>query len=164
MLDNVPATVERYKVSRQTVDDTWAMLREGAVEEVETVVLWLGQVLNETTAEVLAPFCPPQVAYRGPDGLAVEIPQEVLTQIIGALPRGIHILVRLHTHPSDAYHSSTDDRNMVIAHEGAISIVVPRFALGPADLGLCSVNVLERNGHWRELDEPAVKARFEIVG
>ena len=48
---------------------------------------------------MLAAIRPAQVAYRGPDGFAVEVPQDVLTQPVAALPEGIYVLVRVHHTP-----------------------------------------------------------------
>lgn len=162
MLDHVPPTIERYELSHHVLDDTWEMLAEPGRDRVEAVVLWLGCVPEDTRGEVLAAIRPEQVAYRSPDGLAVEVPQEVLTQLVATLPEGIHVLVRVHSHPTDAYHSTTDDRNMIIGHVGAVSIVVPRFATGTVDLRTCSVNILGRDGRWRELTQDEIDATFDV--
>jgi hypothetical protein len=163
MLDHVPASVRSYAVPQRVLDETWQFLREVGEEGLEAVALWLGQVPEEESAEILGALTPPQIAYRGPDGLAVEVPQDVLTKLIGALPARVHILVRLHTHAGEAYHSRLDDTNMLIAHTGAISIVVPDFATGPADLRRCSVNVLGADGRWSELNRREVEARFTVT-
>ena len=158
----LPTSTTIYRLTQAILDETWQMLRGPGEEQLEAVVLWLGQVHQSDRAEVLAPLFPPQVAYRSLDGLAVEIPQDVLTELIGALPAGVQILARVHSHPTEAYHSPLDDCNMVIGHEGAISIVVPRFATGPARLCDCSINQLKRDGDWRELPEREVRSRFEL--
>lgn len=162
-LDHVPATIRRYDLPRGVLQETWELLREGGREGVEAVVLWLGRVPEATRAVVLAAFSPPQIAYRSEGGLAVEVPQEALTQLIGALPAGVHVLVRVHSHAGAAYHSALDDTNMLIAHEGAVSVVVPDFAAGNPDLVRCSVNVLGRDGRWGELTVPEIAERFNIT-
>ena len=162
-LDHVPATVRHYDVPDRVMHETWELLREGGREGVEAVVLWLGRVPDATRAIVLAAFAPPQIAYRSADGLAVEVPQDALTQLIGTLPPGVHVLVRVHSHAGSAYHSALDDTNMLIAHEGAVSVVVPNFAAGDPDLARCSVNVLRRDGRWRELTGHEVAERFSVT-
>ena len=67
-------------------------------------------------------------------GLAVMIPDWAVSELITGLPVGAHVPVRVHSHPGDAYHSSTDDTNRLLSHRGAISIVVPDFARHDPDL------------------------------
>jgi hypothetical protein len=155
-----PTTATVYQLTQPILDETWELLREPGAEGLEGVVLWLGRMSAADRADVLAPFFPPQIAYRSEDGLAVEVPQDALTQIIGALPAGVRILARVHSHPTGAYHSRLDDRNMIIGHEGAISIVVPHFAMGPSQLLACSVNQLERARGWRALSLDEIRTRF----
>ena len=157
-----PTTSTVYHLTQPILDETWELLREPGTEGLEGVVLWLGRMSAADHANVLAPFFPPQVAYSSEDGLAVEVPQDALTQIIGALPAGVQMLARVHSHPTGAYHSPLDDRNMIIGHEGAISIVVPHFAMGPSQLLACSVNQLERTGAWRALSPDEIRARFTL--
>jgi hypothetical protein len=38
------------------------------------------------------------------------------------------ILAQVHSHPEQAFHSKADDKWAVIRHEGALSLVLPRFA------------------------------------
>jgi proteasome lid subunit RPN8/RPN11 len=148
----VPPTLRHLNVPRHVLEETWALLREPGEQGLEGTVLWPGRVLDATTGEVLAAYRPTQVAYRSEHGVAVEIPQEALTDLIAALPDGVHLLARVHTHPGKAYHSRVDDGNMVIGHIGAVSVVVPDFAAGPPSLDGCSVNRLGADGRWVELD------------
>jgi hypothetical protein len=71
-------------------------------------------------------------------------------------------LASLHTHPGNAFHSDTDDTNMLFSHHGAISIVIPNFGRDPIDLGECSVNELRHGRGWIELDAAEVEERFTI--
>ena len=162
MLQHVPPTIARYALTGDILDTTWAFLRERGEREVEAVVLWVGVVHDEAHAEVLVAIPPPQIAYRSDDGLWVEIPQDGLSELIGALPAGVQVLARVHSHPGEAYHSDLDNTNMVIAHEGAISIVVPDFGDCAVSLGVCSVNRLRADGRWDELNPGAVSAMFEV--
>ncbi|MCW2984443.1 MAG: hypothetical protein JWR63_2013 [Conexibacter sp.] len=154
----VPPTLSNFSVPKQVLEDTWALLREPGEERLEAIVLWLGGVLDSRRAEILAAYRPEQVAYRSELGLAVEIPQAALTALVAALPEGVHPLVRVHSHPTHAYHSPVDDRNMVIGHVGALSVVVPDFAAGLASLEGCSVNRLDADGRWTELGPAQTEA------
>jgi hypothetical protein len=162
-LAHVPPTLREYQVPQAVLDQTWEFLRERGREEVEGVVLWLGTVADPEHASVLAAMPPAQIAYRSEEGLSVAIPQDELSALIGALPHGVHVLARVHSHGDEAYHSQLDDTNMVIAHQGAISIVVPGFAAGPVSLLACSVNELLADGSWRELTPHAASALLVIA-
>lgn len=161
-MNRIPATLHRYLVPAQVLQDSRRLLRDGGRQGLETVVVWVGYVIDETTAAVMAAIRPGQVAYRGDDGCAVEVPPEALSELIAALPDGMFVLARLHTHPTVAYHSPVDDTNMLISHNHAISIVVPFFAADPLDLLRCSVNELVHGHGWAELTADEITERFEI--
>ena len=163
MLSHIPPTVRRYVVRQSVVKETWALLREAGEDGFESTVLWVGRVPDPETAEVLIPIRPRQVAYRSPEGVSVEVPQDALTELIASLPDHVHVLVRVHSHPGEAFHSSLDDTNMLISHNGALSIVVPDFGRGAADLLECSVNELRHGEGWRELSRNEVDERFVIA-
>ena len=161
-MSRIPPTVHRYRVSADTIDRTRRFLGRRGEHGLEATVLWLGRVINQTTAEILIPYAPEQIAYRSEDGVAVEVTAEGLSNLISKLPEGIFVLCRVHSHPSKAYHSDTDDQNLIIAHPGAISIVVPDFARDPIKLSGCSVNELQPDGRWRELTHDEVAWRFAV--
>ena len=161
-MSRVPPTLATYTISRQVLIDTQELLRGPGLRGFEAVVLWVGTVDDETSATIHAAVRPGQNAVRSDQGCAVEVPPDALSALISALPAGMFVLARLHTHPSEAYHSPVDDTNMLIAHDGAVSIVVPDFAAAPLNLGACSVNELRSGSGWRELDDDEVERRFDI--
>jgi hypothetical protein len=159
----IPPTLRRYRVEAETIELTGEFLARRGEAGLEATVLWLGRVVDPETAEVIAPFAPEQIAYRSEEGVAVEVTQDGLSELISELPDGVFVLCRVHSHPGAAYHSDTDDENMIIGHPGAISIVVPHFAREPIDLAHCSVNELQADGSWRELGAGEVRERFEVA-
>lgn len=40
------------------------------------------------------------------------------------------VAAQVHSHPREAFHSKADDRWAIVRHEGALSLVVPNFAIG----------------------------------
>jgi len=61
-------------------------------------------------------------------------------QLALALEAGERWLARIHSHPAQAFHSSTDDANPGLTAEGAVSIVVPFFGLGlRGGIGACAL-------------------------
>jgi hypothetical protein len=39
------------------------------------------------------------------------------------------IAAQIHTHPKRAFHSAADDKWAIVRHTGALSLVIPHFAL-----------------------------------
>jgi len=71
--------------------------------------------------------------------------------MVVALEPDERFLARIHSHPAGAFHSVTDDRNPVLTHQGAVSIVVPYFGLG-LRRGLDACAVYRRTGQdWLDL-------------
>ena len=155
----VPPTLRHYLVPSQVLAETHDLLWDQGRRGLEAVVVWVGRVVDATTGEVVVAVRPRQVAYATAEGVAVEVTQEGLSELISALPDGTAVLARVHTHPGGAYHSHVDDGNMLVAHRGAVSIVVPDFAREPIDLQRCSVNELTEHG-WRELGPEERATRF----
>ena len=152
-----------YRIPAHVVADTHAALAERGAEGFEAVVVWVAREQQRADVEVLQAVVPPQIALRGEDGLAVMIPDWAVSELITSLPPGTYIPIRVHSHPRDAFHSSTDDLNRLLSHRGAVSIVVPDFARAALDLGGCSVNELGTDFEWRELDPDEIARRFLIV-
>ena len=158
----IPPTIERYVVEPDVVKFSEEFLQARGAEGLEAVVLWLGPALDDETAHVVDGYVPQQVAHRSLLGVSVEITREGLSRLIEDLPPGIFVLARVHSHPTDAYHSEVDDENLVISHPRAISIVVPFFAENGIHLTECSINELEHGKGWRELSSEEVAQRFLI--
>jgi hypothetical protein len=159
----IPPTLLYYSLSRETLERTGDFLRRRGEEGLEATVVWLGRVLDETHAEIVDAYAPEQIGYSSDEGVAVEVTREGLSELIRRLPEGIFVLVRVHSHPADAYHSAVDDENMLISHERAISIVVPDFARADINLADCSVNELRHGEGWRELGATEVAERFTVT-
>ena len=107
-------------------------------------------VIPEQTAGP-APFCWVEVTEAGKLALAAAL---------GADERYVS---RIHSHPTEAFHSPTDDANPAITHEGALSIVVPDFGAGLAR-GLNACAVLRRTrGRWVDLPAGPVRDQFVVV-
>ena len=159
----IPPTLRNYFVPERVLAETRTFLRGRGERGVEGVVLWLGEIIDDETGSVIAAYIPEQIAHRSELGVAVEVTREGLTHLIAGLPEGVFVLIRVHSHPTDAFHSDLDDDNMVISHANAISIVVPDFAREPIALERCSVNELHHDQGWVELGPADVRARFRVT-
>jgi JAB domain-containing protein similar to deubiquitination enzymes len=144
------ASVARIVVPRTVIDETWKALRAFGNEGCEGFVLWLGHV-ERGAANIKTALVPTQESIRGEDGVGYFVNSQTLFELNRELHRsGLRLLAQVHSHPTDAYHSLTDDAYAVVTTEGGFSIVVPDFAVDDPDPTACAIYRL-REGRWREL-------------
>ena len=61
---------------------------------------------------------------------------------------------QVHSHPTNAYHSSTDDSYPLATLVGALSVVIPNFARhAPADIDDWAWLRLSEQGEWEPAGE-----------
>jgi hypothetical protein len=149
-------------IEASVIHETEAFLMERGTHGVEGAALWLGSMESDTAARIHTVYVPAQVAYRSSAGLAVEIRPGELSRLIEWLPPEVFVLARVHSHGERAYHSETDDQNLVVGHVGAVSIVVPGFARLGLQLDRCAVHLLERGSGWRRLTPSETIERFRV--
>ncbi len=159
--DCVPPTICRYKVSLAVLRSTAKALRRVGQGREEAAVLWQGRILSNTEAEVTKLIVPKQIA--GPAHFNISVEERL--RIIDELNKvGEFILIQLHTHPKEAFHSEADDRLAVTKHLHAISIVVPHFGNHwSGALAEASLHLNLGGGLWRKLTEAEVLQFFGIV-
>lgn len=68
---------------------------------------------------------------------------------------GLRLIAQVHSHPTVAYHSETDDRYAVATTIGCFSLVVPDFAARPFALADCATYRLSALGVWEPVDTSA---------
>lgn len=142
MLVNCPSNV---------VETTLIELRAAGRAACECVVLWLGR-RNGGSIMIEEAYRPLQTAkvdmfYISPSGM---------TELHAKLHQ-LRCLVaaQIHSHPGQAFHSRADDRWAIVRHEGALSIVVPNFAVDTTvDSFFNRVKVyrLSATGQWVEVN------------
>ena len=151
--------VEKYLVPRAILRDSATTLRSLSGNRRESVILWIGTRVAEV-ALVKRIAVPSQIA----SSKHFEVPLRERFRIIrDVASSGEKLLVQLHTHPNEAFHSFVDDRIALPRHTGGISIVVANFGVGwEGDLKETSVNRHLGGGSWEELNQEAVTHLFEI--
>lgn len=105
---------------------------------------------------------PEQYAMSTERGLLVTVPGEALFEVNKAVhERGEILGAQVHSHPTDAYHSDTDDEFPLVTLVGALSIVIPSFGRNaPEDIDEWAWYRLSKRARW----EPASKTTaIEIV-
>jgi hypothetical protein len=127
-------------------------LREVGTHGCEGLALWIGTILNDE-AQIKQYIVPKQLPTRSPDGLSVHVDGQTLHELNVWLHQNqLRLFAQVHSHGEHAYHSDTDDEHSVLTTLGALSIVVPHFAVAPFSFKSCAVLRLTEAG-WVELTE-----------
>lgn len=153
-------SVQTFRVPQAVVDDTWRALRAYGAEGNEGFVLWLGEI-GDRIANIARAYVPPQVPIRSEDGVGYFVTSDTLFRLNQTLHASrLRLIAQVHSHPRDAYHSSTDDAFAVVTTEGGMSIVVPNFASDTPSPARCAVYRL-RKGLWTELSRNEVEVALD---
>jgi len=143
--------VERFRVPGEILNQTIDLLQEIGDYGLESFVLY-GGVLRDggRVIECRTVYRPRQLPMRTPYGLAVSVPGEELARLnLLLFERGEILAVQVHSHPTDAYHSETDDVYPLVTLLGSVSGVAPDFAKGGIDdLGRWAWYRLVGIGEW----------------
>lgn len=154
--------VERVVVPRALADAAQDHLRAVGRQGFEGFALWAGRRAG-AEFRVEDTIIPAQQGLRSEDGLCVAVGGEELFRINRHLfASGQTLVAQLHSHPTDAYHSTTDDAYPIVTTAGALSLVVPDFAVRRFSLAECAVYRLDPGRGWVEL-APTAAARLVCI-
>lgn len=138
------------------------MLRRCGKNGDEGMVLWVGTV-RPSKATVESVLVPPQNPIRSEDGVGYFITGETLREVNMYLSKNrLRLIAQVHSHPTEAYHSETDDRYAIVTAEGGISIVVPDFARDPLRLPRCAVYRLTHS-IWQPLSNQQIERLLVVI-
>jgi hypothetical protein len=125
------AEVEEFVVPLDLIDQTLEPLQEAGRQGYEAFVLWGGRLDGPNRFEFVSAYFPEQTTSRGEDGLLVAVEGEALFRVNRAFyGEGLALAGQVHSHPTDAYHSDTDDAYPLMTLTGGLSGVVPDFGHG----------------------------------
>ncbi len=145
--------LELISVSRTIVHETEGHLRRAGRRGLELFVLWSG-TLSAPEFTVRTVHVPPQTSYRMKSGLMVRVDGDALHQLNSWLYEHREVLaVQVHAHPTNAFHSDTDDTYPIVTATGSISIVAADFCRDGLISDTSAVYRLGENG-WDGLDPP----------
>ena len=132
---SVLAAVDEFVVPLELVEQTLEPLQEAGSRGYEAFVLWGGTIADGGKSfEFASAFFPAQTTSRGEEGLLVVVDGDALFRANRAFYERGHVLAgQVHSHPADAYHSSTDDDFPLMTLVGGISAVVPNFGAAGSD-------------------------------
>lgn len=135
-----------YRISLEMLEATFEHFRQCGRGRAECQTLWISSWANpEMISRVIHPK---HTAHPG--GFVVD--DAWLNEFwleLGETNCGIR--VQVHTHPSEAFHSKSDDEHPVIHKPGFLSLVIPNFALGPIGFKDAYLTEIQPDGGWRQV-------------
>jgi hypothetical protein len=154
--------INQFEVAAEIVERTEAAMRRAGGDGYELFVLWTGTRSGDTFT-VRTPHVPAQTSYRHDSGLCVRVDGNELHRLNQWLYEAREVLaVQIHTHPTRAYHSSTDDTYPIVTETGGLSIVLPDFAAhGLTGPGVATYR-LATSG-WRRLRDRAATRLLKVT-
>ena len=152
-----------FIVPKDVCDQTDWALREGGLGGNERFVLWSGVIDNDRFLARTF-HSPKQTAYQLPSGLCVRIEADELHRLNRWLyENGERLAVQVHSHPTEAFHSDTDDAFPMVTTLGGLSLVVPDFCRNGVRGPDTALYRLARAG-WEELSLAEARRVLRLEG
>lgn len=133
-----------------------------AAGERECALLWLGR-REKNVQKIVDVYRPEQIATVD----YFEIPRNGMAALMARLRvDGLYVVSQVHTHPKEAFHSYADDRWAIVRHVGALSIVLPHFALFTtveSFLQQAAVYQLDESNNWNEVPPDLLHSKLRIA-
>ena len=156
-------SIRQFLVPSDICDETDRALRNAGLGQNEHFVLWSG-VIDEDRFLARTFHSPRQTAYRLESGLCVRIEADELNRLNRWLyAHQERLAVQIHSHPTEAFHSETDDAFPMGTTLGGLSLVVPdfcRYGVRGPDTALYR---LAPDG-WREIPPPDAQRILHMEG
>lgn len=158
-------SVSEIQIPSTVLNPTLEFLVERGEQGHEGFVVWGGRRTDDVL-QFASCYVPEQTAHDTPDGLLVVVEGEALFRMNRAFyHRGEIAAGQVHTHPTDAYHSSTDDHYPLVTLRGALSLVIPDFAKdGRAGLDRWAWYRLRDQGCWEVAADCGTRIVIEAEG
>lgn len=145
--------VRRFCVSANAIHETVEAIQEAGQDGCESFVLWSG-ICDRDTFIVAEVHVPEQTCYRLSSGLVVRVDGSELHRLNVWLYEAKQVIgAQIHSHPTDAYHSETDDAFPIATLDGSLSVVLPYFGRdGWKSSGVAAFRL--RRNSWDEVTGP----------
>ncbi len=152
--------INKIELPLDCIESACQHMRSVGMQRLEGVALFAGHE-KEDSFYIEKTIIPKQKAYSLESGLLYAIPGDELHRInVMLYENNMSLVAQIHSHPTRAYHSATDDAYPVITTVGGISIVVPNFASGPVSITNWAVYRLSIDNYWTELN---LKEKLELI-
>jgi hypothetical protein len=154
--------VKQLVVPQSIADETQKFLRAAGRLGNEGMVLWVGKG-EDDLFHVTDLLIPKQKGIRTREGVCVVVDTDEMHRInVELFKSGLRLIAQVHSHPTHAYHSETDDEFAIATTVGCFSLVVPDFGARDFDLSECAVYRLSEVGQWQHLAPQRVKRLIDI--
>jgi len=154
-------SVHKFEIDPNVIATTLQVLQLFGRQGCEGLVLWIGDV-DEGHAKITRAVVPNQRPVKSEEGVGYFVESETLFDLNRKLSEtGLRLIAQVHSHPTEAYHSETDDRYAIATADGSLSFVVPNFGKAPADPTLWAVYRLDK-GSWRELEISEARSLLNV--
>jgi hypothetical protein len=152
--------VKRFYVPASVLDGTLQALAAIGKDDAEGMIVWGGVRHEDGSFHFQTAFQPRQQAYKTQHGLLVRVDADALDEVNRSFnARRLILAGQAHSHPTNAYHSDTDNARPLVTLLGGLSLVVPDFARGGrADRDRWAWFRLHSYGDWR----PAIEGEVVI--
>jgi hypothetical protein len=146
----------RIQVPLSAVEEAVSHLRQVGRRGLEGFSLWAGKRFGATFL-VEKNIVPAQTGHRTADGVCVSVgPGELHRINVWLYENSMTLIAQLHSHPTDAYHSDTDDAFPIATTVGSLSIVIPDYARKPFSLVDCATYRLSPQNGWVPMSQNEV--------
>lgn len=140
--------INQVRVPRSLVDHAQVFLRKVGRTGREGMVLWVGNPDGQTF-NVTDMLIPRQKGIKTEDGVCVVVDADEMHRInVELYKSGKRIVAQEHSHPKEAFHSTTDDNFAIATTVGSLSLVIPDFATRAFSLLDCAIYRLDERGSW----------------
>jgi hypothetical protein len=140
--------IEKIEVVLSAVHSAHGFLQKAGLCGSEGFALWVGR-RNGSFFHVSEAVIPAQTGHVTDSGICVSVGAEELHRLnVSLYTRKLSIIAQLHSHPEEAYHSTTDDAFPIATTAGSLSLVIPDFARQPFSLPRCAIYRLTEDGIW----------------
>ena len=120
--------INEFVVPADLCDYCDEQLRDAGKIGNERFVLWSG-IIRDRRFQVMTMHVPRQRAYRSAGGLCVRVNSDELHRLnVWLYEHEERLAIQVHSHPTEAFHSDTDDAYPMVTTLGGLSLVVPDFA------------------------------------
>ncbi len=154
--------VQSVVVPRDVASQAHEHLRQMGEMGCEGIALWVGR-LDGDTFQVLGTYIPEQTALISETGVCIMVDGHALHRFnVWLYEQQMVTIAQLHSHPTEAFHSETDDTFPIATAAGSLSLVIPDFAREPFTLGQCAVFRLVPGQGWVWLTSAEVENLIRI--
>jgi hypothetical protein len=143
-----------FRLQYSMIEETFKILRSCGRNKHECQIYWLSSWDNPSVITEIAH--PRHTSSRA--GLCID--GDWINKFwLELASRNLGVRVQIHTHPDEAFHSATDDEFPLLHNAGFLSLVIPKFAMGPVGMQSAYLAEMQPSGRWEQVD---IRSRIQI--